>query len=338
MPRGFLKRRALAIAALVTLALGGAAVFWHQRPVPVNVAQAWQGEAIELVYATGFVESDQPAALSARLTAPVIAVHAEEGDRVRKGQPLIVLDGGEQQGLLAQAEAERLGAELAERRTVTLYEQGWVTRAARDQAVATASAARAGQRAAHARAANTVIRAPFTGIVLKRDVEPGDLAVPGAVLMQIGDPAQVRITTTVDERDIIGVRPGQTALLSTDSLRGRVIKGVVRAITPGGDPTQRAFRVRLGLEQPVDLPFGLTLEANIVTRRHADALLIPASAYADGRAWTLDEAGRAQRKPVQVGIVGEDAVEIVRGLDLGDQVIVSPPDGLADGARVRIVQ
>ena len=154
--------------------------------------------------------------------------------------------------------------------------------------------------------------------------------------MEIGDPARVRITTTVDERDIIDVRPGQTALLSTDSLRGRVIKAVVRTITPGGDPTQRAFRVRLSLAEPQDLPFGLTLEANIVTRRHPDALLIPASAHADGRAWIIDRNRRARGKAVQVGIVGEDAVEVVRGLSAGEQVIVSPPDGVAEGVRVRI--
>lgn len=213
-----------------------------------------------------------------------------------------------------------------------------MTRSARDQAVAAASAARAAQRAAQARAANNVIRAPFAGIVLKRDVEPGDLAVPGSVLMQVGDPTRVRITTTVDERDIIGVRPGQTALLSTDSLRGRVIKAVVRTITPGGDPTQRAFRVRLSLAEPQDLPFGLTLEANIITRRHPAALLIPASAHADGRAWIVDRSGRARRKAVQLGIVGEDAVEVVRGLGAGEQVIVSPPEGVAEGVRVRIVR
>jgi RND family efflux transporter MFP subunit len=304
----------------------------------VHAAAAARGEAVELVYATGFIEAEQPVSLSARLTAPVVAITAQEGDHVRKGQPLVVLDASEQKELLAQAQAERRGAELAQNRIETLYRQGWVTRAARDQAAATADAARAGAQAAEARLTNNVVRAPFDGIVLKRDVEPGDLAMPGTVLMQLGDPRRLRVTATVDERDIVGVRPGQDVLLSSESLPGRVLHGRVRAITPGGDPTQRAFRVRLRLNDAMALPFGLTLEANIVTRKHGSALLVPASAYGQGSVWIVDTGDRARRRPVRTGIMGGDKVEIVSGLHDGELVIMSPSTHLTDGVKVRVLR
>ncbi len=335
MRHGLLKRIPLVIAVLLAAGVVTAVLLWRERPIEVATTQVRRGEAVELVYATGFIEPEQPVSLSARLTAPVIEVGAQEGERVRKGQPLVVLDAAEQQGLLAQAQAGRRGAELAEQRVVTLHGQGWMTRAARDQAVATAAAARAGERAALARVASNVVRAPIDGIVLKRDVEPGDLAVPGKVLMQLGDPARVRITATVDERDIVGIRAGQDVLLSSDSFPGRVMKGTVRTITPAGDPAQRAFRVRLALADAAELPFGLTLEANIVTRRRSGALLVPTTAQAGGAVWTVDGEGRAHRRPVKIGIAGHDAVEVLGGLRQGETVIVSPPEGLSEGARVR---
>jgi multidrug efflux pump subunit AcrA (membrane-fusion protein) len=161
--------------------------------------------------------------------------------------------------------------------------------------------------------------------------------MPGTVLMQLGDPRRVRITATVDERDIVGIRPGQDVLLSSESLPGRVLHGHVRSITPGGDPTQRAFRVRLALDDTIALPFGLTLEANIVTLRHRLALLVPAGAYDAGAVWVVDSVRRAHRRAVVAGILGSEKVEIVSGLRQGEIVIVSPPDGLTDGAKVRVV-
>jgi RND family efflux transporter MFP subunit len=332
--RGLLKRPSLIVGPIVAVAAVIALFLWQQQPLKVRLASVRRGEAVAMVYATGFVEPEQPVSLSARVTAPVLWVAPDEGDRVRKGQALIMLDAAEQRGLLAQAQAERRGSELTEQRVTTLYGEGWVTRAAHDEAVATASAARAGESAAAARVAATIVRAPMDGVVLKRDVEPGDLAVPGAVLMELGDPSRARITATVDERDIVGVRPGQEALLSSDSLPGRVMEGRVQSITPGGDPTQRAFRVRLVLAEPVQLPFGMTVEANIITQRHPTALLMPASAYAQGGVWIVDGKGRAHRRLVRTGIVASESVEITGGVEEGERVILSPPEGITEGSRV----
>jgi len=333
------KRVPIIIGALVLAAIAvGGFLLLRQQTVEVRTAQARIGEAVELVYATGFVEPEQPVTLSARITAPVRAVAVEEGARITAGQSLIVLDSAEQQDLLAQARAQRRGLELKEQRIAALFRQGWVARSARDEVVATASAARAAEAAAAARVRNSVVYSPMSGIVLKRDVEAGDLAVPGKALMQLGDPARVRITATADERDIVGIRPGQETLISSDSLPGRVLRGFVKSITPAGDPAQRSFRVRLALAEPAELPFGLTVEANIVTQRRARALLVPAAAYSPGRVWTVDSDGHARQRKVLSGIVGLEKVEIVSGLDPGDTVIVSPPANLAEGSRVRVVK
>ncbi len=329
-------RKSIVLLIVLAVLAGAAGLWWTQggSAAKVTVAAVERGLAADLVYATGYVEPEHPVIVSSRVTAPVAAVLVREGDRVAAGQALVRLDASEQQALLAQARADAQAKTLNERRVATLFGQGWVTAAANDTARATGQAARAQVAALEARLDQMTVRAGISGVVLKRDVEPGDLAVPGKTLIQLGDPAQVRVTATVDERDIVRVHPGQVALLSTDALPGKVIRGRVREITPGGDPGQRAFRVRIALDPGTSLPFGLTLEINVVTREHDKALLVPAGALAEGKVWLVRD-GRAVQVPVRTGITGTEKVEVLSGLKAGDSVIVNPPEGLEDGGRVR---
>lgn len=308
---------------------------WQGRAIAVSVAKAHEGPAIELVYATGFVETRQPVDVASRVTAPVVRILVAEGEQVRRGQALVLLDDSEQRGLLAQAAATRRGAVQDEQRTLALVSRGWVTKASRDKVVSAANAARAAELSASARMDQYVLRAGIDGVVLKRDVEPGDLAVPSRTLMQLGDPGRIRITATVDERDVPRIHVGQAALMSSDAWPGRVIRAHVSEITPGGDPNQRAFRARLLTDKPEALPIGLTLEVNIVTRRTDRALLVPASAVTDGKVWVVEDK-RARSRSVKTGIIGADETEIRTGLSAGDVVITAPPAGIAEGKRVKV--
>lgn len=323
----------LILAVLVIITAAGLWL-WRDRRVAVDLVRPETGPAVELVYATGFIEPRQPVSVQSRITAPVARVLVAEGDRVSRGQPLVTLVDDEQHALLDQAAAQRRAAEQAEGRIVTLFRQGWVTRAARDQAVANADAARAVQATAAARLDQLVIRAEIAGIVTRRDVEPGELATSTRVLMQLGEPGLIRVTATVDERDIARVRVGQEALMSSDAWPGRTIAARVAEVTPGGDPLQRAFRVRLIPQAAGDYPLGMTLEVNIVTRRQDKALLIPATALADGHVWTVSQ-GRARKRAVRTGISGTDRVQVLSGLAMGDVLIDRPPPDLAEGQRVR---
>ena len=322
--------------ALVGIVLLAAFFLWYGRPTQVPVAHAHRGEAVELIYATGFVEPTQPVSVVSRLTAPVTRIYAAEGDRVREGQPLILLDDSDMKSALREAQAQSRGAALTEQRTLKLYQQGWTTKASRDTAVATAEAARAAEKAAAAKLGQYVIRAGIDGIVIKRDVEPGDLATPTRVLMELGDPARTRITATVDERDIPRVHVGQKALLSSDAWPDRIIHGHVTMVTPTGNPDERAFRARLAIDDDADLPMGMTLEVNIISRRVPDALLVPTSALADGHVWTVKD-GRLHRQPVKTGVTGMNEVQILSGLSAGDSVADRPSDTLREGMRVKPV-
>lgn len=320
----------------LVLAAGAGAWAWHDRPVVVQVAQAQLGAASQQVYATGYVEAQQPVSVSSRITAPVAKVLVEEGAAVRRGQALVLLADDEQHGLLDQARAQQRSAEVIERRNLALFRDGWVTAAARDNATTAADAARAASATARARLDQLVVRANSDGIVTKRDVYPGDMATPTKVLFQLGDPARIRITATVDERDITRVAVGQKALMSSDALPGRAIPAHVSEVTPGGDPTVRAFRVRLLPDGATPLPMGLTLEVNIITSERKAAVLVPVSSLAgDGRHVWVVAQGRAASRAITKGADGASKVEITSGLRSGETVILNPPADLAEGQRLR---
>jgi RND family efflux transporter MFP subunit len=319
---------------LIVVAAGGAAWWWVTRPTLVETVVAKAGPAVEIVYATGVVEPRHPADVAARVTAPVIDVLARDGDRVRAGQILVRLENSQQRALLAQAVANRTKAERDATRTQTLFDQGWLTRAALDTALAGRDAARASEAAARAALDQFVVRATSGGIVLKRNVEPGELASPAVTLLTIGDPADLWVTATVDERDVPRLVPGQEALMRSDAWPDRVIAGRLLEVTPGGDALQRAFRARIRFDRAEAVPIGLSLEVNLVTRRHERALLVPGGAVSEGQVWTI-ERGRARRTPVRTGIEAAEEVEIVAGLKAGEAVIVHSPEGLEAGDRVR---
>lgn len=327
--------RPVYLFAIILFAAAAGAFLWFNQPVKVAGARPTVGPAVDVVYATGFVEPREPVEVASRVTAPIVRVLVSEGQHVTRGQPLVTLESNEQLQAIAELAARSANAAVAEERAVALYKRRFLAPAARDRVISEARSARAAERVARARLNHFVLRAGISGVVLRRDVEPGDLASPTKTLMLLGDPTVVRVTATVDERDIPRVRTGQRAMMSSDAFQGRVFRGSVYEITPSGDPNQRAFRVRISPDEVGTLPVGMTLEVNIVTASRSGALLVPATAVRDTHVWTVRD-GRAVRISVKTGVEGNQRREIRQGLDKSTCVVTNPPEDLADGDRLEV--
>ena len=200
---------------------------------------------------------------------------------------------------------------------------------------AEARAVRAVGEAAQRRLDDYVVRAPSAGVVLRRDAEVGEVVDTPAALFWIGEPKPLRITAEVDEEDIAQIREGQRALLRADAFAGQVLNATVAQITPKGDATRKAYRVRLALPEDTPLMIGMTVEANIVLRESADAVLIPPAALRGDHVFVA-QGEVARRRQVTVGVQGPRAVEIRQGIAAGDVVVLDPPQGLRDGQALRL--
>jgi RND family efflux transporter MFP subunit len=184
--------------------------------------------------------------------------------------------------------------------------------------------------------ADYTITSPMDGVVLRRDGEIGEIAEPGQILFRVGVPKPLQVVAEVNEEDIPRVAVGQTVLLRTDAFVGRRLEGKVHEMTPMGDAVAKTYRIRIALPDDTPLHVGMSVEANVVTREKAGALLIPADAL-QGAVVLVVDRNRVRRRAVEVGIRGTRSVEIVAGLKEGEPVASPAPADLADGARVRVV-
>jgi RND family efflux transporter MFP subunit len=319
---------------LLPLALAGAWV-WRSLPPSVAVATATTGPAVQAVYATGNVEPLHWAKVGPAVRARITAVLVEEGARVTDGQPMARLDDREAQHRAEEAEARADFAQEDLARVRTLVARDVASRAALDRAEAEARAVRAVAEAAKQRLDDYIIRAPSAGLVLRRDAVVGEVVDTPAVLFWIGEPKPLRITAEVDEEDIAQIREGQHALLRADAFAGQVLNARVTQITPKGDATRKAYRVRLALPEDTPLMIGMTVEANIVLRETANAVLIPPAALRGDHVFVV-QGEVARRRLVTVGVQGPRAVEIRQGIAAGDVVVLDPPQGLKDGQALRL--
>lgn len=318
---------------LLAVALLSAAL-WALRPTAVQLLRAQRGEAVTAVYATGSVEPVLQLPVAPRVGGRLTSLPVEEGDRVRRGQLLALLEGEENDAQLAELAARERQAELALQRVEALVAQAFVATSERDRARAELDAVRAQARRIQALLGYTRLLAPTDGAVLRRDGEVGQYIAPGQTLFQLGDPQQLRISAEVDEEDMPRVRVGMPVLLRAAALGAKVFDGSVERITPKGDPVARSYRVRITLPAiPEGLRVGMTVDANLIAARRGNALLLPAAAVQGQTVWVMQD-GRARRLDLVLGTRGNGKVEVLKGLP-DDAAVIANPLGLRDGQRVR---
>jgi len=325
---------------LLLILLAGAAAalaWWRWRPVSVRVEHPHRGLAIDAVYATGTVEPSVAVPIAPRVAGRIVALHVDEGDRVRRGQVLARLEDANLRQATEQLEAQaRLARQTLERARM-LLQRGLGSVADRDKALADSQAADAAVARSREELAFMTLTAPAAGLIVRRDGEIGQyIAVNQPIFhLQIATAAPLRVTAEVDEEDIAQVAVGQPVVIHADAFPDRVFDGEVSEITPAGDATTRSFRVRIRLPGDTPLRVGMTADANIIIDRHTDALLVPATALVDGNVWIVRD-GRLARVAVRTGVRGENGVEVLDGISAQDAVVSVPAAGLREGQRARV--
>lgn len=329
------RKRFITVFVIALSIMGLAGAWWIRMPV-VETAKVTRGPAVDAVYATGVVEPVRWAKVTSLVRGRLAEICQCEGNRVKKGDLLARLDEREAAAVVAELEARELFLQQEAKRQQQLRDRGVASPQAYERAFSELTQIRAATRAAAQKLADLSLRAPIDGVVLRRDGEVGEVAEPGEVLFWVGEPVPLWVVAEVDEEDIPRVGVGQPVLIAADGFPGRTLTGAVDHITPKGDPVNKNYRVRVLLPDDTPLLIGMTVETNIVVRRIDDAVLAPVDTVVDGRVWVV-EGGRVRAKTVETGIRGRDRFQILNGLQPDDIVVVAPPEGLREGARVRIM-
>jgi RND family efflux transporter MFP subunit len=334
---GWVRARATSRATLLALAAALAALLawrWLGRPVEVTTVAPARGNAVEIVYATGAVEPVRWAKVASLIRDRIVDLCDCEGKTVAKGDVLARLDDREPKAQLQELKAREEFAKREMARVTDLLGRGVASTQAFERISTDLRQIQALISVQMEKLAAYTITSPMGGIVLRRDGEIGEIAEPGQILFRVGVPKPLHVVADVNEEDIPRVAIGQGVLLRTDAFAGRRLDGKVNEITPMGDAVARTYRIRIALPDDTPLHVGMSVEANIVTREKADALLIPADALMGAQ--VLVVAGdRAHRRQVEIGIRGARTVEVLSGLGEDDRIASPALANLADGSRVR---
>jgi len=373
------------------LFLGGAG-FWaftwftRERPIEVEVASVSEraaGTSASVLTGKGYVTARRRATVSSKVTGKVIEVNVEEGMAVRKGQVLARLDDSTLQAALglyrAQLEAAKRQIPESEvrleqarvqlQRQERLRKEGLNTpndidnaKAEVDSLVARIASAQETVKVAESQIAmqqtaidDTVIRAPFSGIALSKDAQPGEMVSPVSAgggftrtgISTIVDMSSLEIEVDVNESYINRVSAGQPVTAVLDAYPGFEIPASVIAVVPTADRQKATVLVRIGFKKldPRILPdmgVGVTFlreaDASAASQSAAQSVtLVPQGAVKTDSGTTfvfLVNGQTVERRAVKIGGTDGDRVEVLAGLKGGDRIVIAPPADLAAGKQI----
>jgi RND family efflux transporter MFP subunit len=278
------------------------------------------------VEVVGMVGSEEKIHLSARINACVKEVFVSAGSAVRKGQTLITLDDREIAEQLAAAEAQLKQTQAEYERAKQLMENKATTEQAFTAAESAYNTARAQVDRTKVMMSYAQIISPIDGIVTDRQIEVGDLANPGQVLLTVYDPTRMRLEAPVPVRLIDKVALNQSVQVKLER-PARRFQGKVARIVSEVDPTTRTQLVKIQIEGDTSDVLPGTFGRLYVQDDPREMLLVPASAvYHAGQLELVQVAaeGRAVRRLVKTGPAMDDRVEILSGLNPGDRVLTNP--------------
>ena len=307
--------------------------------VRVELATLTPTAAETLVTLPGEIEAVRDADVASAMGGLVQAVLVDEGDRVSTGQTLARIDVDLHQATLKQALAQREGAQAEVERTSRLGDLATQTQIV--NAAVQLKVAEAGVAQAQARLDRATVRAPFAGVVAHVGLEKGEVAGPGSLVARIVklDPAQVSLA--VPDRDVVTLRVGDRAQVTTHARSG-VVDGRVSHISPAANLKTRAFRVVVDVPNPgVDLLPGMIAQVQVARTLADHALVIPqdwvVTRLADQGVF-IAEDGVARWRAVTLGDVVRDQVVVTGGVDEGDQLVVTGHRDLVDGDQLLVAR
>ena len=378
------KRRLVPLSMVVVALIAAAVVYyrWAAAPVEVEtttVSMAYPSQSFTVLNATGYVVAQRKAAVASKATGRLVWLGVQEGSRVRKDDVIARLEDLDVKATreqaaanvqlaranLEQGQAEQKDAEVALKRSQGLLAQGFVSQASHDVAVArlnkstaqiaslqaAIAAAVANLRGAQVGVEQTLIRAPFDGVVLTKAANVGDIVTPfssaldskGAVVT-MADMTTLEVEADVSESSLSKVHIGQPVEIQLDALPDKRFRGEVSRTVPTVDRAKATVMTKIRFLDPDEriLP-EMSAKAAFLTKevgdteRTARAALNPAAITSRGGrevVFVLKD-GKVAEVPIETGAKIGDLVEIRRGPQPGDKVVLRPPEKLRDGAAIK---
>ncbi len=306
--------------------------------IPVNMMKVSETPISNTVNAVGALIAEDSVVLRPEIDGRIDRLLFKEGQPVKKGAVLVILDSAEQRAGLAAAQADLNLAESRYKRSEELVAQNFISRQALDEARANLDILRARRQQGQVALDKTVIRAPFNAVAGLREVSPGTYVSKGDDIVRLDALGNLKLEVPVPETYLSLVRIGLPISLTFDALPGQTFSGTVHAIDPVVDPVSRNVRVRARIANPKgQLKPGMFARATADLGGKTHAILLPEQVIvpkSDGSYVFLAVDGKAELRKVVLGKREPGRVEIVSGVKVGDTVVLDGQIKLRPGIPV----
>lgn len=326
-------------------AAGGAGVATkagkEEPQVPVEVVVAARRGITSSYATTAALEARGEAQVVAKTSGVLLELLAEEGDRVKAGQVLARLDPDRPRLELQRAQAMLAKLESEYQRAKELYERKLLAADAHERLRFDLDTQRAAFEMAKLELSYTQVVAPIDGVIAQRLVKEGNLIQNSQSLFHIVNTDPLEAVLNVPERELAILRAGLPVSLTVDAAPGLRFEGSIARISPVIDPGSGTFRVTCEFrDESGQLKPGMFGRINVVYAERADALTVTREALIEGDGATsvfVIRDGKAERVPVTLGLLNGGLVEVLDGIEEGDQVVTTGKVTLRDGVKVQIL-
>jgi membrane fusion protein (multidrug efflux system) len=307
--------------------------------VNVRTLTLQPGSLAEYVIVSGPLRPIRGADISSEESGVVDAIPAEKGTRVKKGEPLILLDREVLDSERKAAAASRELAEYRETRMRQLFEAKQISRQEMLTVETDVAEARSRAEVTRLRWERAAVTAPFDGVVVDRYVEIGQFVTAGTAVSRVVDPYTLEVRGAVSEREAAWIRKGAQAAVRLDGMNA-TMDGRVHWISLEASPTTGKFPVEVRVDN-ADLEFrpGVVAQARILKTVHEDVVIIPRDAVLQqpsGPVAFVVEENRARPRSLVLGADQGLMTVVTSGLVPGDRLVVRGQRQIHDGTRVDV--
>jgi len=309
--------------------------------LPAKAASVVEMDVMQKLQAVGTTSPEHAVSIRSTVTEKIVKMPFRDGDRVKKGEILVVLEKSEEEAQLIQAKAQLAEQERELKRIESLVRQKTLPSAQLDEQRTKLEEAKATVAVNEARIADRVIVAPFDGVLGFREFSVGALLTPGDIITTLDKQDVMQLDFPVPERHLASIVTGQEIEAHSISYPGKTFKGKVTAVDSRVDPGTRTARVRAQIPNPSGMMRSGMLMTLELTTSVLRRLVIPeASLFQIQRqhfVFRVKDDMTVERVSVVIAERQDGMVSVLEGLKAGDKVIAEGSNRLRPGMKVELL-
>lgn len=308
-------------------------------PLPVQVIEFGQEQGSHRLDFSGTLQENRSTPISFQVSGRVLAIAVDEGDTLAAGQWIATVDSSSLQESFLLAQAKLRQAQDAYDRLKTMHAGGSVSEVKWVEMETGLAQAQAMANIARKNREDARLYAPVAGIVVGKNIEVGQLAMPGITVLKLVDARYLDAVFSVPETEVLHVKEGLTVRISLPGAGNDTLVGKISEVAVQAHPVSRSFPVRVRLDNRAGaLRMGMACHGELVLPGDSAAVL-PVQAVLEKPNGTryvyVVEKGKAMERPVQLGGFLGKGLRVLAGLEKGDKVVVEGMHGVSQGLNVQ---